>query len=57
MTQINDYINSLPDYDEKNVDALFKEAAQNIPHKIISLDDDPTGVQTVQGRQRGIKLC
>lgn len=49
MTQINDYINSLPAYDEKKVDAFFTEAAKNMPHKIISLDDDPTGVQTVHG--------
>ncbi|WP_244897351.1 four-carbon acid sugar kinase family protein [Marinococcus halophilus] len=49
MTQISNYINSLPAYDENNVDAFFTEAARNMPHKIISLDDDPTGVQTVHG--------
>ncbi|MDZ5784299.1 four-carbon acid sugar kinase family protein [Marinococcus luteus] len=49
MTQVNSYINSLPRYDEKKVDAFFTEAAKHMPHKIISLDDDPTGVQTVHG--------
>lgn len=38
--------------DEKyaeNSEILFKEAIKNFSHKIIVLDDDPTGIQTVQG--------
>ena len=38
---------SYPAVDEKAVDdLLMKEIASN-PHKIVVLDDDPTGVQTV----------
>lgn len=33
--------------DEKKVDEMLKEALKGLNKKIIALDDDPTGVQTV----------
>jgi len=35
--------------DAKKVDDLLLQELQQFPHKIIVLDDDPTGVQTVHG--------
>ncbi|MBP2627757.1 MAG: hypothetical protein H6Q68_2468 [Firmicutes bacterium] len=42
-----DIFRSYPMVDEKYVQTLLEQAAQNDRHKIIVLDDDPTGVQTV----------
>ena len=39
----------IPSVDEKNFRAELKSALKNFGRKIIVLDDDPTGVQTVNG--------
>ncbi|MEC1178174.1 four-carbon acid sugar kinase family protein [Metasolibacillus meyeri] len=46
MTTIEQYIASLPPYGEQ-LQALWTEAQSHFQTKIIVLDDDPTGVQTV----------
>ena len=43
----SDVLKSYPTIDEKCVQKLLEQAVENDPHKIIVLDDDPTGVQTV----------
>lgn len=48
MHQVESYLNNLPDYNEK-LAQLWDEAYKNFNTKIIVLDDDPTGVQTVHG--------
>ncbi|MFA6505791.1 MAG: four-carbon acid sugar kinase family protein [Treponemataceae bacterium] len=35
--------------DEKSVDGALRAALKNLDRKIVALDDDPTGVQTVHG--------
>ncbi len=40
-------INSLPTYDAAAVKQAYQQAISSLHHKIIVLDDDPTGVQTV----------
>ncbi len=40
-------LNSYPAVDEKAVDGLLKKEIASDPNKIVVLDDDPTGVQTV----------
>lgn len=40
---------SLPAYDKPSVDSKLTAALKNSRHKIVVLDDDPTGVQTVHG--------
>jgi uncharacterized protein YgbK (DUF1537 family) len=47
MKQSIEIIETLPKVDRKNVDALLEEALSHLNKKIIVLDDDPTGVQTV----------
>ncbi|WP_378954417.1 four-carbon acid sugar kinase family protein [Pelosinus sp. sgz500959] len=42
-----DVLQSYPTIDEKYVQTLLKQAVDSDPHKIIVLDDDPTGIQTV----------
>jgi len=42
-------LNSYPTVDIAAVDALLSHELQTSPHKLIVLDDDPTGVQTVHG--------
>ena len=41
-------LDSFSKVDEKNIDQKLKEALQSFHKKIVVLDDDPTGVQTVQ---------
>lgn len=38
---------SIPEIDEQRVDAELAKALKDFPKKIVVLDDDPTGVQTV----------
>ncbi|HHT88534.1 MAG TPA: hydroxyacid dehydrogenase [Clostridiales bacterium] len=45
----NEILNSFAAYDEKAVDLELINALKNSRHKIVVLDDDPTGVQTVHG--------
>ena len=40
-------LRSFPAVDEARVDALLAGALSSDPHKLVVLDDDPTGVQTV----------
>ena len=40
-------LDSFSKVDEKNIDQKLKEALQSFHTKIVVLDDDPTGVQTV----------
>ena len=42
-----DLLRSYPAIDESYVQMLLEQAVQDAPHKIIVLDDDPTGIQTV----------
>ncbi|MCC2253614.1 hydroxyacid dehydrogenase [Ruminococcus sp. CLA-AA-H200] len=42
-----DILNHFPHIDESQIDSELHEAIRNDPHKIVVLDDDPTGVQTV----------
>lgn len=44
-----DVFNHLPPIDEAKVDELLLYEIENNPYKLIILDDDPTGVQTVHG--------
>lgn len=45
----NDILNSFAAYDKANVDFELLGALKSSQHKIVVLDDDPTGVQTVHG--------
>ncbi|TAH71128.1 MAG: hydroxyacid dehydrogenase [Anaerolineaceae bacterium] len=45
----NDILNSFAAYDKTAVDSELLCALKNSRHKIVVLDDDPTGVQTVHG--------
>ena len=45
----NDILNSFTAYDKAAVDFELVNALKNSNHKIVVLDDDPTGVQTVHG--------
>lgn len=40
-------LQSYPPVNENYVQTLLRQAVENNPHKIIVLDDDPTGIQTV----------
>lgn len=40
-------LTSLPEYDPQRVEAAYQEALAGDDTKVIALDDDPTGVQTV----------
>ncbi|TMW72254.1 four-carbon acid sugar kinase family protein [Alteribacter natronophilus] len=42
-------LSSLPKIDKGRYDLEWKQAHENFRHKILVLDDDPTGVQTVHG--------
>ena len=48
MLQVEQYIQSLPEYDETLIN-LWNDAQASFNTKIVVLDDDPTGVQTVHG--------
>ena len=47
--QLQELLNSLPTQDAVTVNALLHEEASKTPGKIVVLDDDPTGIQTVHG--------
>lgn len=44
---LKELLQSLPAYDAAEVEAAYQEALQADDTKVIALDDDPTGVQTV----------
>lgn len=47
--KFDDLLRKYPKYDEKKVDRVLSQDLKNFNKKIIVLDDDPTGVQTVHG--------
>lgn len=47
MALSTDILNTYPSIDEQAVDALLAQEIAKNPSKIVVLDDDPTGVQTV----------
>lgn len=42
-------LSSLPELDASSIDLLLRQEAAKTPGKIVVLDDDPTGIQTVHG--------
>jgi uncharacterized protein YgbK (DUF1537 family) len=42
-------LSSIPSVDEVKVEKLYRDALDSLDKKIVVLDDDPTGVQTVHG--------
>ncbi|WP_027955941.1 four-carbon acid sugar kinase family protein [Halobacillus kuroshimensis] len=44
---VNEYINSLNNHEDSSLKQQWEEAYASFQHKIVVLDDDPTGVQTV----------
>ncbi|MES1036664.1 four-carbon acid sugar kinase family protein [Bacillus pumilus] len=49
MKKSTDILNALPKADSKIIQAAYEQALNSFHHKIIVLDDDPTGIQTVHG--------
>lgn len=49
MERSADILTAYPPVNEASVDALFLREIRANPAKLIVLDDDPTGVQTVHG--------
>ncbi|PCK18916.1 hydroxyacid dehydrogenase [Bacillus pumilus] len=49
MKQSTDILNTIPKADSKSVQSAYEQALNNFHHKVIVLDDDPTGIQTVHG--------
>ncbi|MGG1696485.1 four-carbon acid sugar kinase family protein [Bacillus zhangzhouensis] len=49
MKQSTDILNALPKADSKSIQTAYEQALTHFQHKIIVLDDDPTGIQTVHG--------
>ncbi|MBR4446454.1 MAG: hypothetical protein IKS37_11235 [Solobacterium sp.] len=47
MSLSADVLNSFPSVNEKEIDILLQKEIKDNPMKIVVLDDDPTGVQTV----------
>lgn len=44
-----DILNNYSDYDLKQLNELYNQAMNEFDHKIVVLDDDPTGIQKVHG--------
>ena len=44
-----DILAEYPEKEQREIRELLEEAIRNNPAKIIVLDDDPTGIQTVHG--------
>ncbi|MDR0124101.1 four-carbon acid sugar kinase family protein [Bacillus zhangzhouensis] len=49
MKQSTNILNALPKADSKSIQTAYEQALTHFQHKIIVLDDDPTGIQTVHG--------
>ncbi|MBQ2454570.1 MAG: hydroxyacid dehydrogenase, partial [Firmicutes bacterium] len=45
----SDVLKKYPLPDEERVESLYRQALAKNPCKIVVLDDDPTGVQSVNG--------
>lgn len=49
MKQSTDILNAIPKADSKVIQSAYEQALSSFQHKVIVLDDDPTGIQTVHG--------
>ncbi|WP_249705648.1 four-carbon acid sugar kinase family protein [Bacillus zhangzhouensis] len=49
MMQSTEILNAIPKADSKSIQTAYEQALSHFQHKIIVLDDDPTGIQTVHG--------
>ena len=49
MKQSTDILNAIPKADSKAIQSAYEQALSSFRHKVIVLDDDPTGIQTVHG--------
>lgn len=49
MKQSTDILNAIPKADSKAIQSAYEQALSRFQHKVIVLDDDPTGIQTVHG--------
>lgn len=49
MKQSTDILNAIPKADSKTIQSAYEQALSSFQHKVIVLDDDPTGIQTVHG--------
>ncbi|APJ13337.1 four-carbon acid sugar kinase family protein [Bacillus safensis] len=49
MKQSTDILNAIPKADSKAIQSAYEQALSSFQHKVIVLDDDPTGIQTVHG--------
>lgn len=49
MMQSTEILNVIPKADSKSIQTAYEQALSHFQHKIIVLDDDPTGIQTVHG--------
>ncbi|MCY7673929.1 four-carbon acid sugar kinase family protein [Bacillus safensis] len=49
MKQSTDILNAIPKADSKAIQSAYEQALNSFQHKVIVLDDDPTGIQTVHG--------
>ncbi|SDI42013.1 four-carbon acid sugar kinase family protein [Alteribacillus bidgolensis] len=47
MSNVKEIVDSLQEYSTEIINECFESRFKNFHHKIIALDDDPTGVQTV----------
>lgn len=44
-----DILNRYPNYDLNHLNDLYDQTMKDFHHKIVVLDDDPTGIQKVHG--------
>ncbi|GLF89385.1 hypothetical protein Saga11_06440 [Bacillus safensis] len=49
MKQSTDILKAIPSADSKAIQTAYEQALSSFQHKVIVLDDDPTGIQTVHG--------
>ncbi|UYO35585.1 hydroxyacid dehydrogenase [Bacillus zhangzhouensis] len=49
MKQSTDILHAIPKADSKAIQSAYEQALSSFQHKVIVLDDDPTGIQTVHG--------
>lgn len=49
MKQSIEILNAIPKADSDRIQSAYEQALNHFHHKVIVLDDDPTGIQTVHG--------
>ncbi|AKU30675.1 four-carbon acid sugar kinase family protein [Bacillus altitudinis] len=49
MKQSIELLNAIPKADSDRIQSAYEQALNHFHHKVIVLDDDPTGIQTVHG--------